>query len=342
MVKIPPINDPVGAGTSSKRGAKPIRNSDRDVRAIQTMLKSIPADQGGTPTLEVNGRITGPNDPTVKAIRKFQQKKFGWQDGVVDPKSHTETTLQAIAGGTDPPPKPATKPLDIIVRFTGGPGGERRDEEREKDLRLTLNTDEYLKTHQPIEAICFTGFREQEKFVSVAVADVVRRRAESPEGVTIVIGSSAGGVSAITAARQLTEKKIKLHYVGINDAAFLSSKNEVVFEPFSINIASGAIQADLKENFFQTVGHNFQRDSKGFFPHAEFHGPIQGFTNINLNDKPRVKAVAVAFGAAEATASPFPLPVAVKDKFAATVHKQAGGTVENLMAPRITQLIKPS
>lgn len=341
MVKIPPISEPVGAGTSSKRGAKPIGNSDRDVRSIQTMLKSIPADQGGTPNLEVNGRITGPNDPTVKAIRKFQQKKFGWQDGVVDPKSHTETSLQALAGGTDPPPEPAKKPLDIIVRFTGGPGGERRDEDREKDLRLSLNSDQYLETHQPIEAICFTGFREQEKFVSVAVADVLRRRAETSNGVTIVIGSSAGGMSAIQAARQLTAKQIHLDYVGINDAAFLSSKNEVIFEPFSINIGGGVIQADLKENFFQTLGHNFQRDSKGFFPHAEFHGPLQGFTNINLNDKPRVKAVAIAFGAAEATASPFPLPVAVKDRFAATIHRQAGGTVENLIGPRIAQLVKP-
>jgi hypothetical protein len=305
------------------------------------MLKSIPADQGGSPALEVNGRITGPNDPTVKAIRKFQQKKFGWQDGVVDPKSHTESSLQALAGGTDPPPEPAKKPLDIIVRFTGGPGGERRDEEREKAFRQSLNTEAYLKNHQPIEAICFTGFREQERFVSVAVADVVRRRAETPNGVTIVIGSSAGGMAAIQAARQLTSKQIRLNYVGINDAAFLSSKNEVNFKPFSINIGPGAIQADMKENFFQTVGHEFQRDSNGFFPHAEFHGPIQGFTNINLNDKPRVVAVVVAFNAAQATVSPFPLPVAVKDRFAATVHRQAGGTVENLIAPRISQLIKP-
>jgi hypothetical protein len=349
MAKVPRISEPIGAGASSKKGHKPIQNLDPDVRAIQTMLRGIPADQGGTPGLEVNGKISGPGDPTVLAIRKFQQRKFGWQDGVVDPAGVTENTLQAIAGGSDDPKPPTILPLDIIVRFTGGPGGERNDEAREKALRATFNTDEYVKTHQPIEAICFTGFREQEKFVETAVADVLRRRKETAEGVTIVIGSSAGGVSALKAAAALTGKGIHLNYVGINDAAFLSSKNEVTFRPaFAINLATvlgaGTITADVKENFFQVTGHNFQSDAKsptGFFPHAEFHGPLAGFNNVSLDGESRIVAIKASFAAAAAAISPLSLPVKVRDQFAATAHQQAGGIAENRIAPRVAQLVKP-
>jgi hypothetical protein len=353
MVKVSRISAPVGAGVSSKQGGKAIKNDLQDVASIQTMLKAIPSDQGGSPNIVVTGTLQlGNVDQTTVAIRKFQQKKFGFQDGVVDPGGRTEDALQALAGGKDdvqPDVKPTGLPLDIIVRFTGGPGGNRRDTEREKQLRQGFNTDAYQKTHQPLAAICFVGFREQESFVGGAVADVVRLRADAKQGVTIVIGSSAGGVSALKAARDLTAKSIHLDYVGINDAAFLSSKNEVTFQPaFAINlnaaIGGEAIKADLTENFFQTIGHGFQADKAsptGFFPHAEFHGPLTGFQqNVDLKDKPRVVAVKTAFGAAQG-ASPFTLPVAVRDRFAAAIHKQAGGTAENLIAPRITQLVKP-
>jgi hypothetical protein len=48
-----------------------------------------------------------------------------------------------------------------------------------------------------------------------------------------------------------------------------------------------------------------------------------------------------AFAAAQTAAGPFDLPVAVRDRFAAMVHKQAGGAAENMMFPRIKGLIKP-
>lgn len=348
MAKVPRISEPVGAGVSSKKGHRPIQNRDDDVRSIQTMLKNISVSEGGSPSLEVNGKIAGPHDPTVLAIRKFQQRKFGWQDGVVDPAGITEDKMQAIAGGKDDP-KPTTKPQDIIVRFTGGPGGERVDIARENALRAMLNTDAYLQSHQAIEVSCFTGFREQERFVPTAVADVLRLRASTAEGVTIVIGSSAGGVSALKTAAELTAKGIHLDYVGINDAAFLSSNNEVIFKPaFAINLAavlrSGNIIADMKENFFQVTGHGFQTDDDsptGFFSFAEFHGPLSGFSNVSLDGEARIVAIRVAFDLAAAKVAPFKLPVLVRDKFAATCHQQAGGIAENKIAPRVAALIRP-
>lgn len=338
-----------------------VANKQTDQQKVIGLLASIPEAQGGKQTAWATPILPGgdgscPSD-LVDAILGFQ--KF-WKakgslfvaDGVVDPNKNSLKKLNALASGAPPaPPAPkptAAKPLDIIVRFTGGPGGNRRDEEREKDLRRTLNTDAYLKTHNPIEAICFSGFREQEQFVDAAVADVVRRRGEIGQGVTIVIGSSAGGVSALKAAAKLSEKSVRLDYVGINDAAFFSNGtlNEVIFKPaFAIDLAGKVlggktIAADLRENFFQTAGHNMQSSlttATGFVAHAEFHGPLAGFVNRDLGTHPRVLAVRAAFAAAGAAAA---IPK-VRDKFAAQVHKTAGGVAEGPIAERVAKLVKP-
>src|SRR5688500_15792178 len=102
MVKVSKISEPVGFGKSSLTGHRPIRNIEADVRAVQTMLKEVPADKGGTPSLTVTGKISGPKDPTIAAINKFQQKNFGFHDGVVDPTSKTETSLRALVGADGP------------------------------------------------------------------------------------------------------------------------------------------------------------------------------------------------------------------------------------------------
>jgi peptidoglycan hydrolase-like protein with peptidoglycan-binding domain len=76
---------PVGLGPSST-GRQPVNRPD-DVKAIQQILNDLGPDNDGPDTpLAVTGFIDG---PTVDAIRNFQQKQFGWQDGVVDPRQMT-------------------------------------------------------------------------------------------------------------------------------------------------------------------------------------------------------------------------------------------------------------
>jgi hypothetical protein len=342
-----------------------VTNNSEDQRKIIELLAKIPKSQGGKKedwtTPPASPPLPGPNKscPThlVDAIWDFQLhwKKWGVFrniDAVVDPGMNTLKQMNKLASGgsidpPSPPIDPKTKPLDIILRFTGGPGGLGPDGGREQALSRELNTVAYLETHQPLKAICFTGFREQEKFVDGAVADVVRLRGETSQGVTIVIGSSAGGVSAIKAAVKLTEKNIPLAYVGINDAAFFHS--EMTFKPaFAVQLKAVTggkpIAPDaLKENFFQTVGNEWQFDRDhptGFLPWGEFHGPLDGFVNHDMQGKPKVQAVIKAYESAKG-ASPVPLPPSTRKHFADLVHREAGGAAEAPIGSRIKGLIKP-
>jgi peptidoglycan hydrolase-like protein with peptidoglycan-binding domain len=66
-------------------------NRQDDVRKIQKLLNAIsPGDGGPEPRLDEDGFI-GPK--TIAAIRKFQQARFGWQDGTVEPSHATLVEL---------------------------------------------------------------------------------------------------------------------------------------------------------------------------------------------------------------------------------------------------------
>jgi pimeloyl-ACP methyl ester carboxylesterase len=341
-----------------------VKNNAEDQRKVVKLLAAIPKSQGGKKEEWGTPPLAGPDGTCPKllvdAIWDFQvfwkkQGLFHNIDAVVDPNMNTLKQLNKLASGgsvdpPNPPNDPTTKAQDIILRFTGAPNGNGPDGAREQALSREFNTAGYLATHKPLKAICFQGFREQEQFVDGAVAEVARLRGETSQGVTIVLGSSAGGVSALKAAVKLTEKNIRLAYVGINDAAFLSSKGEVLFKPsFAINLKAvtggKAIDPDaLKENFFQTAGHEWQFDRKhptGFAFYAEFHGPLDGFVNNDLRDKPKVLAVISSYNAAAFAASPNDLPVAARDHFAASVHRAAGGAAEAPIGARVKGLIKP-
>jgi hypothetical protein len=102
---------PVGRGTSST-GRAPV-NDPRDVRALQTGLNNISADNGGPDTpLTVNGLM---DDPTFAAINKFQQKQFGWHDGVVDPRQKTLRKLNELNGTPMAPLDVALVPAPRLV-----------------------------------------------------------------------------------------------------------------------------------------------------------------------------------------------------------------------------------
>jgi hypothetical protein len=130
-VQIISISEPVGFGTSSLAKHRPVRNLPDDVSIVQDALNQIDPGKGGAfPRLTVNGKITGSEDPTVKAIRNFQRHQLGFEDGVVDPGNKTENklheVLRALGGGatTTPGPTPPGAPSTGRVVIVNQPAGE--------------------------------------------------------------------------------------------------------------------------------------------------------------------------------------------------------------------------
>jgi Putative peptidoglycan binding domain len=102
---------PVGRGTSSTGRATV--NEPQDVRALQELLNNVDAGSGGPDApLTVNGVM---DDATFRAIGKFQQRQFGWQDGVVDPRQKTLRKLNEIAGTPMTPLKVSLIPAPRLV-----------------------------------------------------------------------------------------------------------------------------------------------------------------------------------------------------------------------------------
>ncbi len=119
-------------------------------------------------------------------------------------------------------------------------------------------------------------------------------------GSVFIYGSSSGGRNALDLATALTNEGIKIDYVGILDAAFFpnetrDSPKKGSFSDDPINIPTfnvPAINARVKENFFQTLGNHFgenrARLPDGLFGSSmggkEIHGEIVGFTQKNLTE----------------------------------------------------------
>ena len=62
-----------------------------DVRAIQALLNEVPRASGGPKALlDVDGK-TGPK--TLAAIRFFQKRQLGFEDGLIEPSGKTESRL---------------------------------------------------------------------------------------------------------------------------------------------------------------------------------------------------------------------------------------------------------
>jgi hypothetical protein len=93
------ISDTVGRGVSST--GKSARNFPEDVETIQELLNLVQPGAGGPhPALTITGKV---DDRTYEAIGRFQQRQFGWKDGVVDPDKITLRRLNEIVDRHWPP-----------------------------------------------------------------------------------------------------------------------------------------------------------------------------------------------------------------------------------------------
>lgn len=243
---------------------------------------------------------------------------------------------------TSPSPSP---PLDIFMKFRGA-FGEGRDTETEQRFKNAFNTQEYFLHHQAAVPICYKGMREQERFVNDAVAEAMRLRQENPNGVTILIGHSAGGVSALKAATLLTSAGVRLDYVAINDAAFFDA-DVASHKPLRYNLPGG-IAAEKKENYYQTVGHELLRDRHsrtGYQQGTEYHLELAGFRNISLDANGPLRMIVFKSSAVEATAVAFAPAAHARQKalrsLASDAHTLACGFADDQIHRVVTSLIKP-
>lgn len=186
-------------------------------------------------------------------------------------------------------PDAVLPPLDIFVQFDGGDAaaeGTRRRAE-EASFSAKFSTPAYLQTHLPAFGICFVGGRGDKNKAREAAEEVVKLRSIVKQGKTVIVGSSIGGLVALECAAILTGL-VKLDYVAINDGAFFAP-GEVNFAPFKIRVPTAPILAGKKDNFFQTFGHGLLRDARGpggFMQGTEFHGPLDGFHNVDVAQNP--------------------------------------------------------
>ncbi len=291
------LTGPVGLRNRTEK----VRNLSVDQRQIISLLSRIPESNGGRqaawssdlPLEELDGNI---KKSVADAIFEFQKYWLGrgvtMADGVVDPTGHTLKQLNLLADGGSTPVAPVTPksrlPLDILVRFdgaTGGFGTPNLDEETE--IRNAFSLPIYHATHQPIEPVCYFGGHNASDPAQKAAQRVIELRRNSPEGITIIIGASVGGLSALNAAAMLGSAGIRLAYIALADAAFWKSETPVVFQPSLKIMYPQTIQSDRKENYFQTWGHSLLSDLNV----AELHGPIVGFGqgNVDLSNDPSLE-----------------------------------------------------
>lgn len=180
-------------------------------------------------------------------------------------------------------------PLDIFVLFDGGDPaseGQRRPGD-EAAFVAKRSTPAYLLTHLPPKAIVFVGGRGAKNKAKDVANEVLQARAANKAGVTAIMGSSVGALPALACATELSGK-ITLDYVAINDGAFFAP-NEVDFSPFKIKVPASPIKAARLDNFFQTFGHELlthKQGAGGFMDGAEFHGPLDGFANVDVAANP--------------------------------------------------------
>ncbi len=244
-------------------------------------------------------------------------------------------------------------PLDIFVQFTGGLGGAEGTRETldEANFRVKTNTPGYLAGHLPVLPIIFVGGRGGTDRSTQAAAEVLGFRAITPNGVTVVVGNSSGGLMALKTAFLLTGLGIKLDYVGIADGAFFDRDGEIdTVNPLRIRVP-GPIVADRKESYFQTFGHEILTNpngTRGFITGTEFHGPIDGFLPINLETRSgAVAQFRKDFNAPSSPVVPLSIPNASlpgflkKRLFSDPAHKTAGREADRLIDLEVAKLIKP-
>lgn len=255
--------------------------------------------------------------------------------------------------GSDPAQTNRAKPRDIIVQFAGALGAAEgtRDKASADDFVKRFNTLAYLQTHESVMPICFFGGRGSNDRSKDAVAEVLSVRGATPNGVTIILGESSGGLPALRAATALTGLSITLDYIGISDAAFFEIGGEVKFiprrfsQPADIQIEMpGTIKANKSDNFFQTFGHNSLHDPRsanGFMPGTEFHGPLgNGFNDVDMMPRSlRLQALQLAFNTSRAE---FSLPLFARKRLFADPAHVAGGRAGEAEAARVVAtLIRP-
>jgi hypothetical protein len=318
------IKKPVGFGTSSSKARTVVNNSTGnlkdDVSVIQDTLRQIKAENGGAPGLEVTGKISGPSDPTVKAIKNFQKRQFGWTvgDGVVDPGHVTERKMHEVLAaqlGDKPPPTPppaGVKFRDVIIAISAkGHRSEYSDlATLDAFVRKRVASEEYANKKDRDLSVIGAFIQDMNNSIDgvVTALNLVSLAEGQKLGKVMMYGISLGGKHIIRVAKSVGGK-VPIAYVGVSDGAFfdpdtktipqgetdgtLSRSGKATNTP-DMNADFAAFAAGTKVNVFQIKGNRFKilnpitgkRMWSSFMFGDEIHGSIPGFTvNRDVSDK---------------------------------------------------------
>jgi peptidoglycan hydrolase-like protein with peptidoglycan-binding domain len=214
-------------------------NRQDDVRKIQELLNAIkPGDGGPDPKLVEDGFI-GPK--TIAAIRKFQQARFGWQDGTVEP-SHATLVELTTSSADDTSGQPRGVILNAVHQWNRTVG------DRVKWVRHTP-----LRTPQPNYVII--------QFVSAGKS---RRSVGTKTGEQTIVISLGGAGALIGAAMRAGAPRARLEGIVLHEmghSAGLAHEHQRIDRDDFVEVVKDNIQGQDPDAPAEE-GRRFQIDYK--------------------------------------------------------------------------------
>lgn len=269
------------------------------VSVIQTALFTImpnlrlPDNELSDPVTK--GGFYGPATAAAVATYKKTRKPpilnyLGQIDNIVG--RQTITALDKDLGNATPPsppptpmppvqPTPVAKFIDIVVEVQGYDNVNQQGQrtfsgEADQSLRDELN---YNDEKRRLFKLSFNGGEGAKDPTKNIVSTIETYIGYGQTGLIFLHGGSAGGHVILSVGNELTEKNVKIRYVGVWDGAFqLSDRVDPSFDVrtgASFYIKTPNIKAETKRNWYQTLGNEL-------VPEQEIHGMLVGFENWQI------------------------------------------------------------
>ena len=153
-------------------------------------------------------------------------------------------------------------------------GTTRRQWKRKWSLDVVGYDDELAKASRKLQVNynAVLGLNQALKIKEIVDTTIKAAKASAADKAWVLLtGYSSGGLSALYAGREILKRpEVDLYYIGVADAA-IDTK-----DPAQIAVRDNPdIKANYPKNYFQTKGNADDIQ--------EWHGPLQGFTSIDLS-----------------------------------------------------------
>jgi hypothetical protein len=236
---------------------------------------------------------------TARVVREFKTERrvFNFQnqiDEIVGKKTVVELDKELPPADPGPTPVPTQTFVDVVVRFLPGTHGENRDNAVTDRMDLR-NYNRRVRSLKEIGRGTSLIRVEALPLVLEVAAQVeaARKLNGIQPGIVCIFGASSGGRVALDLASVLTQRKVPIAYIGIEDAAFFPNETSTAPQPISDKgqpptsnfpefIQTPPIIADRKISFFQRWGNDSKIRLRGRLwtsnmDGEEVHGNVIGF-----------------------------------------------------------------